>query len=314
MKITANNTAFTLLAAFTLQASIISAAFAKDTLKPGESIGSYMADPMLTSADGRFTFIMQTDGNLVLYMGDRSLWSSRTAGKWSMTYDLEGRYWYNIYPDKLQLYTSSWLEIRDIADEARFWQANTWDWMNRHYGSIGLPTPTDLAGDTLIVQNDGNVVLYDTRSSPWKPVWATDTSQPAQLKLSWSAQSLPHIIGRVDADGWSANTAQDPVGYLQYGPYTTQVTGGAHTALWNLMIDNNTADDLAIVRVDVYDATDSRVLASRDIRRKQWTSTFRYQPFLLPFTVNSAQVGHLLEFRVYWYKHAYIREQNVNLD
>lgn len=80
------------------------------------------------------------------------------------------------------------------------------------------------------------------------------------------------------------------------------------------MIDNNSADNLPIVRVDVYDATANRVLAWRDIRRKQWTSTFRYQPFVLPFTVNSAQVGHLLEFRVYWYKRAYIREQSVILD
>jgi hypothetical protein len=138
------------------------------------------------------------------------------------------------------------------------------------------------------------------------------TCQPTQL--SWSAQSLPHVIGRVDADGWSANTAQDPAGHLQFGPYTTQVTAGAHTALWSLMIDNNTADNLPIVRVDVYDATSSQVLASRDITRQQWTSTFQYQAFSLPFTVNSARLGHQLELRVYWYRRAYIREQSVNLD
>jgi len=47
--------------------------------------------------------------------------------------------------------------------------------MNQHYGSLGVPVPTGIIGDTLLVQNDGNVVLYDTRSATWKPVWATNT-------------------------------------------------------------------------------------------------------------------------------------------
>ncbi|WP_437753664.1 M57 family metalloprotease [Sorangium sp. So ce1389] len=132
--------------------------------------------------------------------------------------------------------------------------------------------------------------------------------------LSWTAQSLPHIIGRADADGWSANVAQDPVGYLQFGPYTTEITAGAHTAVWNLMIDNNTADNQEVVRVEVYDATTGTVLVSRDIRRGEWTSTFQYQSFSLPFMVDSARVGHQIELRAFWYRYAYIREQSVSLD
>src|SRR6266849_1812720 len=41
-------------------------------LLPGET---------LTSCDARFTLSMQTDSNLVLYMGGTALWASNTAGK-----------------------------------------------------------------------------------------------------------------------------------------------------------------------------------------------------------------------------------------
>ncbi len=129
----------------------------------------------------------------------------------------------------------------------------------------------------------------------------------------WSAQSLPHQIGRAEADGWSANTSLDAAGFLQYGPYTTQVAAGAHTAIWNLMIDNNTADNSAVVRLEAYNATTSTLIASRDITRREWTSTFQYQAFALPFTVNT-QAGHQFEFRVYWYRTGYVRQQSLNLD
>lgn len=166
---------FILLAAFMLQAFMVSGAFAKDILKSGESLGKDTANPMLISSDGRFTLVMQTDGNLVLYMAGRALWHTHTYGQWTLDYDPYGQIWFRIYPDKLQLYISGWLEIRDNTESGRFWQADTKEWMKRHYGSLGLPTPTNLIGDTLIVQNDGNVVLYDTKSGTWKPVWATNT-------------------------------------------------------------------------------------------------------------------------------------------
>jgi hypothetical protein len=132
--------------------------------------------------------------------------------------------------------------------------------------------------------------------------------------LRWSAQSLPHQIGRADADGWSASTTQDAAGFLQYGPYTTQVAAGAHTAVWNLMIDNNTADNSYVVRLEAYDATTNTLLAYREVARREWNAPFQYQPFTLPFTLGSNRVGHVLEFRVFWYRTAYVREQNLLLD
>lgn len=165
-------TVFILLAAFILQCSVVSAAFAQDTLRVGETLASGQT---LVSADGRFAFVMQADGNLVLYKDGRGLWSTSTNGDaiTDCTFIC-----FTVRPQKLTLLNFSTLDVRDNGDLHFFWRADTVGWMNQHYGSLGVPVPTGLIGDTLFVQNDGNVVLYDTRSgnfATWKPVWATNT-------------------------------------------------------------------------------------------------------------------------------------------
>jgi hypothetical protein len=54
-----------------------------DTLNPGESL---RVDESIVSANGRYRFVYQDDGNLVLYkiyrfQPWRSLWESATAGR-----------------------------------------------------------------------------------------------------------------------------------------------------------------------------------------------------------------------------------------
>ena len=138
----------------------------------------------------------------------------------------------------------------------------------------------------------------------------------------WNAQSAllgappPNGIrvGRVEKDGWAANTAQDPEGFLQYGPYTSTVLPGQRVATWKLMIDNATADDLPIVRLEVVDATaGGAILAARVVTRKQWQAANQYQDFTLPFMLENYAPAHQLEFRVFWYAHAAIREQSVGI-
>jgi hypothetical protein len=121
-------------------------------------------------------------------------------------------------------------------------------------------------------------------------------------------------VGRAENGGWAANSATDPEGFLQYGPYTTTVPPGDHVATWTLMVDNNTADDLPIVRLEVVDAAaGEKILASRVLTRKQWVAADQYQSFSLPFTLDNASASHPLEFRVYWYDHANVREQDVSI-
>ena len=134
----------------------------------------------------------------------------------------------------------------------------------------------------------------------------------------WGMQDggIGHVIGRADSGGWSANTAQDSINYLQYGPYTTQTLAGAQTAFWSLLIDNNTAngDGGPVLELQVNDATKGGpLLAVHDVNRHDFTAANQFQTFTLPFTLPAASVGDKLEFRVYWDKKAYIREQTVSL-
>jgi YD repeat-containing protein len=124
--------------------------------------------------------------------------------------------------------------------------------------------------------------------------------------------ALPTSFSNALSQSESA-TAQDSAGFLQFGPYTAAGLTGANVARWNLLIDNNSADNAAVVQLDVHDATIGTVLASRVVTRREWTTTGQYQEFALPFILDSSRAGHALEYRVYWYDAAYVRRQQVRV-
>lgn len=104
-----------------------------NVLAPGQSI---------RSADGRFEFIYQVDGNLVHYrLADgKALWASDTHGRPGA---------------RCVLQDDGNLVIYDAA-ERPLWAANT-------HGNPGA---------RLAVQDDGNVVIYHVDG---RPLWSTDT-------------------------------------------------------------------------------------------------------------------------------------------
>jgi len=128
-----------------------------------------------------------------------------------------------------------------------------------------------------------------------------------QLVYETEAQTF-HQNGRAEGDGWAVNTVQDKPGYLVYGPYTTAVPAGRRRAAFVLMIDNNSADNMPVVDVDVYAAVSGTVLASQRVTRKMFIGTLKYQVFTLDFDVVA---GQNLEFRTYWHGIAYIRQDKV---
>lgn len=122
-------------------------------------------------------------------------------------------------------------------------------------------------------------------------------------------ESAYHQIGRADGDGWSVNVVNDAPGqYLNYGPYTTGLGGGNHSAVFTLQADNVSADNNAIVVLEVNDASTGSVLASRQIRRSEFRGPFTYTDFSVPFT---ATAGHSLEFRTRWLGGSYIKQDKV---
>jgi hypothetical protein len=102
-----------------------------DVLYPGDS---------RMSVDGRFTFIYQLDGNLVLSANGSPLWASNTSGTSAGLAAMQG---------------DGNLVVYDSNGVAR-WSSGT----SGRYGAF------------LVVQSDGNVVIYQ----PPVAVWATGTN------------------------------------------------------------------------------------------------------------------------------------------
>lgn len=61
-----------------------------------------------------------------------------------------------------------------------------------------------------------------------------------------------------------------------YGPYTYGVAGGAHTASFRVMVDNKKANNSPVVFLDVYDASTSSQLATRQLTRMEWAAAGAY--------------------------------------
>lgn len=121
---------------FLLACSSLNAGAYSDRLNEGESLSK---GQWIRSSNGAYTFIMQDDGNLVLYGRGRALWASNTAGRAVNNVIMQG-------DGNLVIY----------GYPGPIWASNT----------VNFP------GSNLVVQNDGNVVIYIAR----KPIWATNTN------------------------------------------------------------------------------------------------------------------------------------------
>jgi len=128
---------------------------------------------------------------------------------------------------------------------------------------------------------------------------------------SWdTATELDHQLGRAEAGGWSASTSLDPSGYLAYGPYVSTLPAGPMTVSFQLMVDNNSADNLPVVSLDVFDSTAGAILAQRDVLRGEFAAPWQLQPFNLAYT---QVAGHTLEFRTFYYDVSYVRQAEVGV-
>ena len=111
-----------------------------DDMQPGEVLNPGQG---ITSASGRFSFVYQTDGNLVLYGPAGALWASNTNGQPVGVTIMQG-------DGNLVIYGPGGTVV---------WASNT----------DGNP------GARLVAQDDGNVVIYRTDATP---AWATNTVTP----------------------------------------------------------------------------------------------------------------------------------------
>ena len=140
------------------------------------AVGSYLTPgQFITSCDGRFKFILQTDGNAVIYNSSNvALWSSNTAAKPSAKIIMQG-------DGNLVIYNSSGGFI--------------WGSVNSAGGHTGTPTGLNMQGD-------GNAVIYATNGSV---LWASNSGGHGVVTLqpghSYEARAYAY-----NSVGWSGGS------------------------------------------------------------------------------------------------------------
>ena len=83
---------------------------------------------------------------------------------------------------------------------------------------------------------------------------------------------------------------------MVFGPYDTTYGQGHHTAQFKLMVDNNSGSDV-VATLDVVTGYGGNVLATRQVRRSDFTSANQWQTFTLQF--DNPCFG-TFEARVWW--------------
>ena len=269
-------------------------------------------------------------GNPVLRTGPAGAWDSGTVGKRSVRRDADG-WFYMVYegstdqPYETAHWSSGLARSRDLLHWEKF------------PGNPVLPQTTSgfgYDGPEWLTTPDGRLHIYfrhitgptsratlswvsnatrTTTTENVPPATAPESSPQvfdSGPRVFEAEKDLAHQVGRAEADGWSARVGDKPEQYMSFGPYTTAVAPGPRTAVFRLMLDNVTADDSLVLKIEVYDSVSRNVLAVREISRRQFARPLTYQDFTLGF---QASAGQRLEFRTFWYGRSYARQDRVTV-
>lgn len=118
--------------------------------------------------------------------------------------------------------------------------------------------------------------------------------------LFWTYQAendpaIRHDTGRATADGWSGTPLLDAAGYLQYGPYATDLDDTSRVVFRLKTITQANLPDAQIATIEAY--SNRRVLATRPVWRRDFLRSDTYQDFGLNAVLTP---GQPVEFRVNW--------------
>ncbi|MCJ1688559.1 hypothetical protein [Rathayibacter sp. VKM Ac-2927] len=230
----------------------LSIAAAAVTAADGSVLGSgqqLAKGQSIVSPNGVVRFVLQTDGNAVVYGGGVATWSSGTQGLGErlimqadgnvVIYDATGRpVWFTGTNDP-----GSTLRVQDDDNLVVYRATGTPAWASSINGRIAAPDVLTLeSGQTLaagqqltagpsraIMQADGNFVVY-TGSTP---LWFTGTSG-AGNRLVMQTDGNAVIYGADGSVKWSSGTAGNPGATLFLGGNgNLTVQAGDRGAIWS---------------------------------------------------------------------------------
>ncbi|KAG2450851.1 hypothetical protein HYH02_004685 [Chlamydomonas schloesseri] len=132
-----------------------------------------------TSSNRKYSFCIQSDGNIVLYDGaTKAIWATGTNGKAGTS------------PHQLCMQTDGNLVGYNSRGQP-FWASNT----------------VRSGGSRLVMQNDGNVVLYDSRSAAY---WSTDTwGGTSRARITLMGGQRSDLAVRCSSTSWRCYTTYD---------------------------------------------------------------------------------------------------------
>lgn len=110
--------------------------------------------------------------------------------------------------------------------------------------------------------------------------------------------AFAHAVGAPSGTlAWScgSHTAR---GFMLSGPYLESVSRGKHTLHFRLAVDATSRASNKLVRLEVREAGDGAVLATKDIEWREFTTANQSQDFAVDFM--NPRMGDPLEFRVFW--------------
>lgn len=178
------------------------------------------------------------------------------------------------------------------------------------HGAIEMGGGLIHAGTSLPISGGQSTIEAKRRLTLPRGAGAAASAPRVSGKTYDPVAGMQHKIGRAESDGWSAATASDAADHMVYGPYATDWGGGAAEAIVRLMVDDVAADDLAVVTLEIHDATTDTVVASRDVHRKELRAPMTFQRFTVDADLGGHQ-GHSMEVRVYWRDVSYVKIGSV---
>lgn len=142
-----------------------------------------------------------------------------------------------------------------------------------------------------------------------------DDGQPGGervVRYEAEGPALRHAIGRAEADGWSANTADDAPGHMVFGPYARDWGERRAGVTFTLMVDVAQAADDEVVALEVFDADAEEMLGRRVVRRGEFGADFAWRDFTVEVDL-AGRGGHAIETRVWWTDRSYVRVDAITV-